>query len=351
MKKCEKAEKNKKSYIFGGKMRIPKGGIAFFDSGIGGLTVLSECRNRLPDEIFYYYGDNTHAPYGNLTEKEIEKYVFKAFRRFAKLRVRAAVIACNTATAVCIEALREKYAFPIVGAEPALFSAARKTSEEVFVLTTCATANSTRLNRLLTDCRNRYPSAKLRVCPCERLAEEIELHVLDSAYAYSDFLPRGKPSAVVLGCTHYIYIKQYISDFYACEAFDGNKGIAERLCFVLRGDSSQDARCLAKTVGRTSCDRDGRPHCTTGECSGLFFHRKRTFSARENEKSQQRDRSSFRKTKKSAKPDMSRACAIFFLGKRRRYNRKIYDQMFENGRLDGDMEKSGCFVVKKSKKN
>ena len=49
-------------------MDIPKGGIAFFDSGIGGLTVLAECQKVLPNEFFYYLGDNAHAPYGNLPE-------------------------------------------------------------------------------------------------------------------------------------------------------------------------------------------------------------------------------------------------------------------------------------------
>ena len=60
-------------------MRIPKGGIAFFDSGIGGLTVLAECQKQQGDEIYYYYGDNHHAPYGNLPPKKIKNFLFFAF--------------------------------------------------------------------------------------------------------------------------------------------------------------------------------------------------------------------------------------------------------------------------------
>ena len=60
-------------------MKIPKGGVAFFDSGIGGLTVMAACRERIGKEIFYYYGDNAHAPYGNLTPKQIRRFVFSAF--------------------------------------------------------------------------------------------------------------------------------------------------------------------------------------------------------------------------------------------------------------------------------
>ena len=89
-------------------MGIPSGGVAFFDSGIGGLTVLCECAARLPNERFYYFGDNRHAPYGNLSDKKIKKLVFRAFRKFAALRVKAAVLACNTATATCVEALPTK---------------------------------------------------------------------------------------------------------------------------------------------------------------------------------------------------------------------------------------------------
>lgn len=81
-------------------MQIPQGGVAFFDSGIGGLTVLAKCKQRLPNEIFYYYGDNERAPYGNLPPDQIERYVFQAFDELQSLKIKAAVIACNTATAV-----------------------------------------------------------------------------------------------------------------------------------------------------------------------------------------------------------------------------------------------------------
>ena len=61
----------------------------------------------------------------------------------------------------------------------------------------------------------------------------IEQHVVDIDFDYSSYLPKGKPAAVVLGCTHYIYIKQFIEDFYGCKTYDGNEGIAERLVSVL----------------------------------------------------------------------------------------------------------------------
>ena len=219
-------------------MQIPQGGVAFFDSGIGGLTVLAKCKQRLPNEIFYYYGDNERAPYGNLPPDQIERYVFQAFDELQSLKIKAAVIACNTATAVCAEKLRAKYTFPIVGAEPAVFSAA-KTDGDVFVLTTRATCNSPRFLSLCTRAQQRNPKARIFPKPCDCLAGEIEKHLFDPAYDFTPLLPQGNPAAVVLGCTHYIYLKKKIEKFYGAPTFDGNEGIAKRLAYFLGENASQ----------------------------------------------------------------------------------------------------------------
>lgn len=220
-------------------MRVPKGGVAFFDSGIGGLTVLSECEKLCPQEVFYYYGDHEHAPYGNLSEKKIKKYVFRVFRKFAKLKVKAVVVACNTATAVCIESLRKKYSFPIIGAEPAIFPAAKQ-GGDVYVLSTRATFSSRRFRALIAAARLRFPNATLKAFACDGLAGAIEENLGRSGYDFTCFLPEGQPSAVVLGCTHYIYIGREIASFYNCRAYDGNTGIARRLKAVLEADARKN---------------------------------------------------------------------------------------------------------------
>ena len=219
-------------------MGIPKGGIAFFDSGIGGLTVLHECKKALPFETFYYYGDNKRAPYGNLPTKKIKKYVAQAFKRFQRLQVKAVVLACNTVTAVCVEELRVKYSFPIIGAEPAVLLGAKR-GGETFVLTTRATHESKRFHVLLEKASTLYPKTKISAFPCEGLAGEIEKNILKKEKDYTLFLPRGKPDAVVLGCTHYVYIAEQIQRFYGCQIFDGNCGIALRLCQVLEEEKTQ----------------------------------------------------------------------------------------------------------------
>lgn len=278
-------------------MRIPKGGIGFFDSGIGGLTVLAECNKHLQiqREILYYYGDNAHAPYGNLEIGQMRQYVYKAFEKFRRLNAKAVVIACNTVTALFAEELRARYPFPIIGTEPAVFPAA-KLDGEIFVLTTRATFESDRLHRLLQRTQEKYTSAQLRPIACDRLAGEIERHIGDLHYDYAPHLPRGKPTAVVLGCTHYIYIKEYIKAFYGCEVIDGNAGVARRLLNVLKTTKSEN--------------RDSRP---------LFPSKK--------------DEPSCKNSENGNKEQVnSQKSPIFLIGSGKKINAKIlasgYEQMF-----------------------
>ncbi len=209
-------------------MYLPKGGVVFFDSGIGGLTVLAECKKRLPNATFYYYGDNARAPYGNLSSGQIERYVFEIFESLERLQPSAAVIACNTVTALCVESLRKKYPFPIIGAEPAVFSAA-KGGGEIFVLATKATCQSERFRALCERAKEKYPNAEIRPFACESLAGMIERHLTDQGFDFSPLFPKGKPSSVVLGCTHYVFIKEQMQAFYGAPIYDGNAGMANRL--------------------------------------------------------------------------------------------------------------------------
>ncbi len=229
-------------------MRIPTGGIAFFDSGIGGLTVLAECRKLLPSETFYYYGDNDRAPYGNLPKEKIRKYVLQAFRQFRKRRVKAVVLACNTATAVCIDELRKKYAFPIIGAEPAVYTAAAE-GGEVLVLSTRATYESPRFRALCRRAKDRFPRANVRACACDGLAGAIERGLFHCKINFADYLPEGKPKTVVLGCTHYGYIKKQIAAHYGCKVLDGNGGIALRLRYILKNQPVDHSRPRRKRKG------------------------------------------------------------------------------------------------------
>ena len=295
-------------------MRIPKGGIAFFDSGIGGLTVLHACEKYFEKDIFYYYGDNTHAPYGNLPPEKIKKYVFKAFKKLARLRVRAAVLACNTATAVCVEELRKKYSFPIVGAEPAIYTAAKK-GGEVCVLTTRATFESERFRRLCESAREKFPQAKITPVACDRLAGEIEAHIFDKEYDYTSLLPKGFPTSAVLGCTHYVYIEEAIKARYGSKIYHGNEGIARRLFTLLREENEKN--------------RDGRPPMKK---SRFFLGRLTTFLTNFTPRKREENKTNKRSRVKPQNPVKNQEkTAVIFLGKSRKNNEKIYIETYVRG--------------------
>ncbi len=292
-------------------MSIPKGGIAFFDSGIGGLTVLAECVKALPGELYYYYGDNRHAPYGNRKDAQIRRLALRAFKRFKRLRVRAVVVACNTVTAVCIDELRKRYDFPILGVEPAVLDACRS-GGEVFVFTTKATNQSARFQTLCQKAERQNTGTIIRQIACDGLAGAIERHLFDKGYDYSPFLPKGTPTAVVLGCTHYVYLKDYVKKQYACPVFDGNEGVAKRLKSTLN----------AKPLGRVTTFR---PFLTPNRLFRLRKSRKgvvKTLNIKTN------IRSRFCVRKNATHLETSGIGRICFLGRDKQKNEKTYKQMF-----------------------
>ena len=292
-------------------MRIPQGGIAFFDSGIGGLTVLAACEKYFPGELFYYYGDNRHAPYGNLPLKKIHRYVERIFKLFRRLRVRAAVIACNTATAVCIDSLRKKYSFPIIGIEPAVLLAAAH-GGEIITLVTRATFESERFRFLCERAKERFPNCKIHPIACDGLAGAIEQNIGRKEFDYTPFLPPLKGDVIVLGCTHYGYIKDAIEARYHCQIYDGNEGVARRLFSVLQAQKEKS--------------RDGRPQRENFVDFLGFLTTKTPSKTRKDRKGINANKCSPQNLKKPLKNQgKTRIC---FLGKDREKNRKIYKQTY-----------------------
>ena len=94
--------------------------IGFFDSGIGGLSVLHHALKVFPNEQFLFFADKKHVPYGEKTSEQVLEYTSEAVEFMIENDVKAIVIACNTATSVAITTLREKYDLPIIGMEPAV---------------------------------------------------------------------------------------------------------------------------------------------------------------------------------------------------------------------------------------
>ena len=202
--------------------------IGVFDSGIGGLSVLQALQSVLPHEHFVYLADNAHAPYGEKTDAYVRQRTHAiATHLLQQHRIKALVVACNTATAVAIHELRAQHPhLPLVGVEPALKPAAQITrTGRVGVMATRGTVGSEKFTRLLASVQDQ---AHFQVCACNGLALAIEQTTLplhqDAATAevsrllktYTDTMgpfgqAPGQIDTLVLGCTHYVFAQQELS--------------------------------------------------------------------------------------------------------------------------------------------
>ena len=130
------------------RRRMP---IGFFDSGIGGLSVLMCAMRELPREKFIYYGDNLHAPYGSKTEAEIKELSLECGKFLYEKGVKAIVMACNTATSASVKLMRDLYNMPVISIEPAVKPACEAQGNgKVLVMATHATIAQQRYRALLS---------------------------------------------------------------------------------------------------------------------------------------------------------------------------------------------------------
>ena len=186
--------------------------IAVFDSGVGGLSVLAEIQRLLPHESLLYFADCGHIPYGEKTPEFIRQRCSVMAGFFREQGAKALVVACNTATVAAAADLRRDFPdWPIVGMEPAVKPAAAATrSGVVGVLATTGTLQSAKFAALL----DRF-AADVRVItqPCPGLVELIESGDLHSAELrtllkqYVDPLLANGCDTIILGCTHYPFLK------------------------------------------------------------------------------------------------------------------------------------------------
>lgn len=211
--------------------------IGFFDSGVGGISVLHEARRLLPNESFYYYGDNANAPYGPRSLEDIRRLCANVTDALFEKGIKALVIACNTATSAYADILRsQRTDIPIIGMEPALKPAHfAKHGGNVIVLATNATLHLDKFNRLM----GRYGDDVISVVG-EGLVELVESGLADSVQTEEALEKLLSPyknqqiDAVVLGCTHYPFLRAPIQRIFPdAEIFDGRTGTVMRLKSLL----------------------------------------------------------------------------------------------------------------------
>ncbi|MCW2290936.1 glutamate racemase [Pseudomonas sp. BIGb0408] len=192
--------------------------IGVFDSGVGGLTVLREIRSLLPQESLLYVADSGHVPYGEKSAEYIRERC-RAIAEFLLAReAKALVLACNTATVAGVAELRSLYPhLPIVAMEPAVKPAAAATrSGVVGVLATTGTLKSARFAALLDQFAS---DVRVVTQPCPGLVELIEAGELDDPRlhallrGYVDPLLAEGCDTLILGCTHYPFLKPLLSQW------------------------------------------------------------------------------------------------------------------------------------------
>lgn len=186
--------------------------IGVFDSGVGGLSILRALRQELPQEDFVYFSDAAHAPYGEKGDAFVtDRSLAIAVDLLEQHRIKALVVACNTATAAAVHLLRARHThLPVIGVEPALKPAAALTKTgHVAVLATRGTLASAKFASLLDSLRGQ---AQFTLVPCDGLAAAIEAddraQVRELCERYTLEAGRfgtapGQVDTLVLGCTHY----------------------------------------------------------------------------------------------------------------------------------------------------
>ena len=205
--------------------------IAVIDSGVGGISVLRELVRLMPNEQFLYFGDSANAPYGTKSAEEVIAMTDATVRRLMERGIKALVVACNTATAVAIHMLREKYPdFIIIGIEPALKPAVNRfPNGTVGIMATPVTLRGEKLKRLIAA----NPHPDIRLIPAPGLVELVETGLANSPQMDAFLMPVlgpfiGKLDALVLGCTHYPFaasaIRRILGDHTVL--FDGGEGTA-----------------------------------------------------------------------------------------------------------------------------
>lgn len=215
------------------------GPIGVFDSGIGGLSVLREIRALLPHEDLYYVADSGHVPYGDKPEAYIRQRALALSEFLLSQGAKALVVACNTATAAAVTLLRETVPVPVIGMEPAVKPAVAATrSGVVGVLATVGTLSSARFTALLS----RYgDEVSIVTQPCPGLVERVEATDLDGpetrrlvAQYARPLLERGADT-LILGCTHYPFLKPLIGEIAGPEVaiIDTGAAVARQLQRVL----------------------------------------------------------------------------------------------------------------------
>lgn len=229
--------------------------IGVFDSGVGGVTVLKECIRENPNFEYLYYSDSIHNPYGDKTKEEVLDITSEIVSYLIKEGCSIIVIACNTASAIAVDYLRQSYPSIIfVAIEPAIKCAYDSLEDNVLIMATKGTMDSDKFNTLYA----KYHRDNFYLKSCVGLANLIENGDKDKIRSYlkdniSEY--KEKVNSVVLGCTHYPLIKNEIREVLGNVTFyDGSIGVSKQLSNIINDNCYIGDNYKKVTFFDSSCD-------------------------------------------------------------------------------------------------
>ena len=210
--------------------------IGVFDSGVGGISVLRELIQIIPNENYLYFGDSVHAPYGTKKLEQVRALTIENVQTLLEKGAKSIVVACNTATSAAVAVLRKMYPdLPLVGIEPAIKPAVLACpGQRIVVMATPMTLCQEKFQKLMQQYED---MAQIIPLPCPGLMEFVERGDLESEELHKYLtellwgVQKEKIAAIVLGCTHYPFARKMISDIVGKEVaiFDGGNGTAREM--------------------------------------------------------------------------------------------------------------------------
>lgn len=210
--------------------------IGVFDSGVGGLTVLQQLKDRLPNETFIYIGDNLHSPYGEKTIEQLRTYTANIIEYFVKQDVKMVILACNTTSCTVLSYLREKFPqLPMIGVIDATVSMVKQGHcQKIAIMATQATIHSQAYQKQIgfdktigIACPKLVPYIE-NGASRETIREELH-SLLDVVMQSCD--------GVVLGCTHYPIIASDIHDLYPqVTLYSSSDAVVDEVCQYLKAN-------------------------------------------------------------------------------------------------------------------
>jgi glutamate racemase len=212
--------------------------VGIFDSGVGGLTVMKEIIQHLPDEHILYLGDTARVPYGTRSPETVLRYSFENAGFLISRGIKILIVACNTSSAVSLDLLREKFPVPVIGVvEPGARAAVERTRlKSVAVVGTETTIRTGSYERAIKAIDY---SINVSGIACPLFVPLIEEGWLDgdvvslTAEKYLSAIRRNGADALVLGCTHYPMIKDVIENIVHIPLIDSAIETARELKRVL----------------------------------------------------------------------------------------------------------------------